>query len=539
MKIYIKYLSNKNYLINIENYQSINSIINQYIIEQNTNLNGPLNNTFNFSLNDNLDNYFIDYNGQKLNKNYSLEKYKISENSILTLNQRQKGGNNFFSFAASNPITVFIVFIIVLMPLIILPMGFLPMLSSLIKVIIDKGFKTIGQYLVCILGKKTLFSRFSFIISLLKYVIFILLIYVIITFPLVLLCITLKGHNVLDDPNSICKPISTGTTAGIVNAMIYFLIYFMYRGANLIFKPLINIFQQFPITNMLFVPLLKNILYLYDRFKYIPAYSIPLIGQILLAYHSYMDLLIPFVDMFLSYMIQLGCKSINTNFGKGFIKKLTSFGCDQVKKCLEKDGNKEQQGGAKKEDNYEFHAIPDSFCNKEVIQCCNPSNFMKIGDTLMNFLEIPISSDAVKKSGFYSQFLLVVEAIYDGAIKQYCSDSSENLGLNDNSVAQKIIEAKGQIDKLNKYGREFAVKEKTAYFEGETIFKVIFKMIFINIFCNIANTSKSSKDVIVEMNGLTEIVEMIKAGSTSGLFATFCYFLTVIILIFCSIFGVF
>jgi hypothetical protein len=92
MKIYIKYLSNKNYLINIENYQSINSIINQYIIEQNTNSNNVL-------LDENLDNYFISYNGLKLNKKYSLEKYEISENSILTLNQRQKGGNNFFSFA--------------------------------------------------------------------------------------------------------------------------------------------------------------------------------------------------------------------------------------------------------------------------------------------------------------------------------------------------------------------------------------------------------------------------------------------------------
>jgi hypothetical protein len=41
------------------------------------------------------------------------------------------------------------------------------------------------------------------------------------------------------------------------------------------------------------------------------------------------------------------------------------------------------------------------------------------------------------------------------------------------------------------------------------------------------------------MNGLTEIVEMVKAGSTSGLFTVFFYFLTVIILIICSIFGVF
>ena len=521
MKIYIKYLSNKNYLINIDNYQSINSIINQYLVEQKYN-------------SDYLDNYFIDYNGQILNKNYSLEKYEISENTILTLHQRQKGGSNFFSFAYSNPITVFIVFIIVLMPLFLLPMGFLPMLSSLIKVIIDKGFKTIGQYLVCVLGKKTLFSRFSFIISLLKYVLFILLIYVIITFPLVLLCITLKGHNVLDDPSSICKPISTGTTAGIVNTMIFFLFYFIYRGANLIFKPLIYIFKQFSITSFLFVPLLEKILYLYDNFKYIPVYTIPIIGQAFLAYHAFVDRLIPFVDLFFSYMVQLGCKSINTNFAKGFMKKISSFGCDQVKKCLDKE-----QHGGKKEENYQFHTIPDSFCNKELTQCCNPNNFMKIADTLMNFLEIPISADSVKKSGFYSQFLLVVEALYDGAIKQYCMDNPENTGLNENSITEKIIEAKGQIEKLNQYGKEFAEKEKKAYFEGETMFKIIFKIMFMQIFCNISNTSKSSRDVIVEMGNLTEIVDMIKAGSSTGLFCTIIYFLTVVILIICSIFNVF
>ena len=113
MKIYIKYLSNKNYLINAENFQSINSIINQYLTEKKY-----LNNINNIN-NTNTEQYFIDYNGQILNKNYCLEKYNLDENSILTLNKKQNGGSNFFEFAVKNPLTVLIVFAILFIPIII------------------------------------------------------------------------------------------------------------------------------------------------------------------------------------------------------------------------------------------------------------------------------------------------------------------------------------------------------------------------------------------------------------------------------------
>ena len=68
MKIYIKY-ENNNKIINTNNYESINSIINKFIIE--------------YKINDNLynisDNYFIDYNGKYLDVNMCLEKYNIKK----------------------------------------------------------------------------------------------------------------------------------------------------------------------------------------------------------------------------------------------------------------------------------------------------------------------------------------------------------------------------------------------------------------------------------------------------------------------------
>jgi hypothetical protein len=70
MKIYIKYEDNKNILIT-SNYQSINSIINEYLEK------------YNIDLLDNIDNYYINYNGICLDKNYSLEKYDIVNETTI------------------------------------------------------------------------------------------------------------------------------------------------------------------------------------------------------------------------------------------------------------------------------------------------------------------------------------------------------------------------------------------------------------------------------------------------------------------------
>ena len=82
MNIYIKYGDNNKQLIRIKNYESINSIINNYLIKNN--------------INDNeIDDYFLDYNGKYLNKNFSIEKYNLKEETILTINKKKKGGSAF------------------------------------------------------------------------------------------------------------------------------------------------------------------------------------------------------------------------------------------------------------------------------------------------------------------------------------------------------------------------------------------------------------------------------------------------------------
>ena len=131
MKIYIKYIDNK-FLINTKNYESINSIIFSCINE-------------NISLikNNNNNDFILDSDGIILNKNYSLEKYNIKENSVLNLYPKLKGGNSFFSFIFSHPLIAFISFIIVIIPIFVLPLGFTSVFASFLEIIIIPMQKTI------------------------------------------------------------------------------------------------------------------------------------------------------------------------------------------------------------------------------------------------------------------------------------------------------------------------------------------------------------------------------------------------------------
>ena len=168
MKIYIKYI-NKKSLINTNNYQSVNSIIYEYLNKNNIN-------------NTDINDYFLEYNGIILNKDYSLEKYQIDEKlektniyiiPLINLNRKIKGG-------ASNKnkfIIIGMALLFSLLPIFLLPFGFFPSLASLIKIIIDKGLESLGRFLACDLGKVTMLKRMRTLVFIIKYVIFILLLF--------------------------------------------------------------------------------------------------------------------------------------------------------------------------------------------------------------------------------------------------------------------------------------------------------------------------------------------------------------------------
>jgi hypothetical protein len=542
MKIYIKYLSYKNILLDIENYESIDSIINKYFTKINEN------NSYNL----NLDYYFLDYNGTVLKKKFSLEKYNIKENSILILHQKQKGGSRISKFI-ENPFIGFIIFLIIIAPIGLLASGIIPMISSLFKTILEKSFESIGQYLVCVLGKKTLFSRCSFLIFLVQYLIYIFLIYVIITFPIIILCVALKRNTLSDNFSSMCSAINVGGVASIILIMIYFGLYLVFRGGNIGAKIFIEFFKKFYITNMLFVPLIKKLLVFYNNFKYTPVYFTPFIGRGILLYHEQLDKLSIFVEIFLSNMIKIGCTtniSSSMKFATKLVQKMSTSICSEIKKCIKKDeenngDNTSENLSKKKLENNESKQKPklegeiDTFCTTSSIKCCNPENFISTGNLLLSLIENPITNNSIKLSGFYHQYLLVTEAFYDSALQNLCSTKDTDNNNSKSNILNQIIEIKSKIKEINTFGKDYSTTEKSSFHTGESLFKTLFKLLFIDIFCNVSSTSNSAENLITKIGGLNQLTDMLKAGSSAGIFTTILYILTVIILCLCSLFGVF
>lgn len=607
MKIYIKY-ENKNKIINTNNYESINSIINKFIIKYEIN-----HNLYNYLYNIS-DNYFIDYNGKYLDVNMCLEKYNIKKNSILNLNKKKRGGNSFIDFVTKNIFLVIIVLFIAFLPVLILPIGFIPATATLIKIIIEKTFESILNFLLCKYGKKTLYNRLKLIISIFKYFIFIIIIFVIISFPIMLLTITMKGHTLMDDPKSMCKAINVGNITGMVLTLVYFGIYIIYRCGNYIIPVIINLFKKNYILNTLFNPILSSILNTYNRSKYYPIMIIPIIGAGISAYYTFLSLIIPGFELLLTAISEAGChKSFNKNMFMNKIndklKNLKNMGkkFDEIKERIEEmdekydnissklddlkgkyyniieksefplkksvanklDYLKEYDLKGKMEDlkqkidikgkyenikekllnkhhggksieneqkhdsehepkNSEFKILNDinPVCLTSEIQCCNPSNFIDIADVINMLLNNAFTSLILKKTKLYSCFVIFAEGLYEYALDN----------INDNNSKDEII---NKINIIDQNMIEYSRIDGSVYNPGKSLFKTIFKIIFIETFCNIFQTAKTSKDVISRMGETEELVDMLKAGSSTGIIMSPLYFLTVIILIICGIFNVY
>jgi hypothetical protein len=518
MKIFIKYKDDKNILYT-KDYQSINSIINQYFIENN--------------IEDDIKNYNIDYNGIQLNNDFSLEKYNINDDEILSIYPKVKGGNSFFSFAAKNFIYVSIVFIIVLIPLFILPLGLIPLTSTLIKLIIDKSISSIGKFLVCKLGKVTLFKRMKLLTLVVKYVVFILMIYVLITFPLILLCTTLKGESIMNDPKKMCSSLTAGSTAGVILTIIYFCIYLFYRGSNLVLNTIIGWCKYFEWTNYLFNPIFTFIRTIFNKLKYLTVLIFPLgIGGIVFAYFNLLDSIMPGLNIFMKGATDMGCK---TKFSKeGFINSIKKGVKDLMNKDKSKDSNesrdKDEKSGA-----FSF-GIPDNICEKDPEKCCAPENYIFIADSALSILKDKNQETLLKTlqtNGLFPSFCLFIEALFESAIERLENNNDEDKNI-------KIREIEGKKKIIDDEMVSFSEKDGSKYVSGKpSMFKMIFKIIFLDIFCNVVSTTKVSQEIIMKMGEMEELIDMLKAGSATGLFLGLAYFITIIVLIICGIFNIF
>lgn len=592
MKVFIQFENDKK-ILNTVNYQSIESIINQYLLE---------NNLSNLSTNQ----FFLDYNGKYLNNSYSLEKYNIYSDTVLNLNYKVKGGNSFFTFIFQHPIEVAIVFIIALTPIFLLPLGIIPLTSTLIKLIIENSVEKVGRFLVCTLGKKTLYNRLKLFLLFVKYLTFILMIFVIITFPLLMLCITLKGHSLFDNPKSMCSGITAGNTAGMVLTFVFLGFYLVFRTGNYFFDFFINLFKKVYTLDTLFNPTLLSIKNTYNKFKYIPIGFIPFIGAADLSYQTALSAIVPALKIFLSTISSVGCKDImNKNeFTKALMNNIKKQANEKKNNEKEQNNNeKEQNNNNEKEQNNEKEENENEdndkknsdlfkteikMCKLEKNNCCSPSNFVKIGDIIVDILKNPLTSSVIKSSGLFPTFILFVEAFYESAltyigdganfelknfdeqkfylrkllddkinimsentkdiIKEFLEKGDENListiknKLNKDfptSENELVQEIKFKLKNVETMMIDFSIQNKSAYVQGKSLFKIIFRVIFLNIFCNTVNTSNTAQDIIYQAGDVEEMTDMLKAGNAAGLFTGMIYFITVIILIICGIFNIF
>ena len=495
--------------------------------------------------NDNHEDYFLEYNGILLDKNLSFSKYineyNIDESSYFTLIRKVRGGA---SDLGKNPIVIGISILIILVPLFILPMGFIPALSNFIKVILDKSLSSVCRYLVCDLGKKTLVSRIKFLIWIIKIVIFALMIYVTITLPLSILCMTLKGKSIFDNPKALCKPYEKGTLAGTILTALYIMIYLCYRAGDYILNPLISIANKFYITNITITPILKFLLNIYDNNKYFPMFFVPFVMPYFLFLGKFME----GVQMVFSALADIGCKGDFdkfNNFGKEMEKKFTKIMEDKLKKCGVKcgEGSDEPKINAnKKEESKNKSKFEDDICAQKPSECCNSKALFSIATWIEKLFENSFTLTKIKETGLYTQLILFAKALYSRS----CDARKDEINLDKEMTPEKKAEAKSEADKnLNdrldtiRTLMEAYAKEK-GFFYDEDKYKMtdnLFKNLFLNSFCNIVSTANSSGAVIKEMGEITEVVDMLKAGTSTGIMMAFVYFLTVVIIAVMSFFG--
>ena len=406
------------------------------------------------------------------------------------------------------------------------------------------------------------------------------MIYIIITFPLIIFCVTLKGHSVMENPQNMCSGISTANTAGIILTMCYVGLYLIFRSGNLVLIPIINLFKNVYILNIVINPILKGLLGVFDSIKYVGLAVIPGIGSMMLSLFVMLTPMMSVLNIILLTISDIGCKS--TFSAESFKKKLMSN--------INKETNKSEPNIA----NSFINSNKEPICiEKDNVKCCAPSNYISIGDILLNILDTPLTSFVIKKANMFPHFVLFTEALYESAMARLSDNDSSNtylsqgvnvqraylrkmleekhndissatrtlistflntdskddnvlinqikekLGTDVNKNNNNIIDIKSKLQQLNVMMIDFSVKDGSRYIKGPSLTKTVFKIIFVDIFCNIFQTSHSSVNVIQEMGEMAEVTDMIKAGITAGVFTSIFYILTIIILIICIIFNIF
>jgi len=507
-----------------------------------------------FSNNDNIENNLDDYEifleNKKLEDQDYLDKFTITNGQKLNIYTKIKGGRD------GSFLYYFFSIVVVLLPIIILALGFIPAFSSMLGIILEKSFGKIFDYLECNLGKKTLVSRFKWLsMSVVQYIVLGLMIYIIITIPLTILCTMLRGERIFDNPLNLCKPLKTANTAGTILIIFYFMFYFMLRYGNWMGNSILDFCKKNYYLNTIFSPMIQSLLNLYNKIKYMPVIFIPLVGVTITEYMKGMQEIVPLFYTLLVSIKDAGCKKIlnKTKFlnvlkskipGKlsevphisdkslkslsseashisdKSIKSLSSKSTYKSKKLrggtenMESDDNENifitlenQEKLNKNREELKLTKVLLDKCNPEAKNpCCSKDNMVTIGNSLKEILDFPVANTFIKGNNLYFMFILFIQSFYEEAINKSASNEELKVGeIPDKKIyLKKILNERSDAispkvkDIINKYLYE------TNNLDANVDVKKIFDMINLDISKENFGNEKLIKDIRYKLASLDE-----------------------------------
>jgi hypothetical protein len=278
-----------------------------------------------------------------------------------------------------------ILFFVSLSPLYFLNLGIMPLKSLLARNVITRAMNPIGRYLVCTLGMKTLFRRIQTLLSLFKYLIFIIAVFTTFALGLISLCVMVKGKTIFDSPENIRKPVKTGYEAATIFTVIFMLFYFSYRWFDYVAITLISIFKKNYYTNVALVPGLKAARIAFDKMKGIGLNTATFGGASdILAIATTLKGVASTMEKITKSVPQYGCEIEGyDSIAADLMRELAS-----MKKNDGKLTEDEIKGRDRKSFCFDFNEYLDdnefvAYCSSsQNSQCCTSSMFFKIASVL-------------------------------------------------------------------------------------------------------------------------------------------------------------
>lgn len=104
---------------------------------------------------------------------------------------------------------------------------------------------------------------------------------------------------------------------------------------------------------------------------------------------------------------------------------------------------------------------------------------------------------------------------------------------------ERIMEINNRIAELEARNIEYAKINESNYKPGKSITKTFIKNVFITAVCNVFSTTKAAENIINEIGGVNDLMDILKCGSASGVIMALIYIIVIIVLIICGFFGLY